>query len=156
MYRSIVRSALSILAVLIVLSISVRPAAARGRSDIAVSISASAPSVRVGKSITYTVTVTNLGPTDAIGDVQIYHLLPDQLTFVSLTCQGVSPDTPACEYGSLPRGASRTSSLVATPKRGTAGQLVSVSAVFLGYIETTDPNSKNDQASVTTLIRRGS
>src|SRR5207302_2386291 len=54
------------------------------RADIAVAKIASNGTVTVGSNVTFTITVTNNGPSDATG-VQVTDLLPAGLTFVSAT-----------------------------------------------------------------------
>src|SRR5712671_5363860 len=88
--------------------------AAQTTNDISVTIVANQSKIKPGQNITYTITMTNLGPNDAIF-VDVYHNLPNQLSLVSLTCdKGISPDTPACEYSTVASGETVVSTLVAT------------------------------------------
>src|SRR5262249_49147842 len=108
--------ALLILMLLLSFGSRAAPVLAQGTADLAVTIVADRDKLNPHEQITFTIVATNRGPDDAVL-VDVYHYLPDQLQFVSLTCdRGISPDTPACEYQSLAAGASVTSVLVATLK----------------------------------------
>ena len=107
--------------------------------------------IRLGQSVTYTVTATNDGPDEATF-VEIAFQIPDQLSLVSLSCGlGISPDGPFCEYSSLPTGATVDSTLIATPKPTAAVRsrilTASVSTLFEN-IGAVDPAPTNNAASV--------
>jgi uncharacterized repeat protein (TIGR01451 family) len=140
-----------ILVLLLFFASSAQPALAQGSSDISVTITANRDKAMPGQLITYTVVVTNLGPDDAIF-VDVFHILPDQLQFISLTCdKGTSPDTPACEYTSLTAGESATSILVATPIADPGKhpkQVTTTARVGLETTDSVDPNASNNVASV--------
>jgi len=127
------------------------PVLAQGTADLAVTIVADRDKLNPHEQITFTIVATNRGPDDAVL-VDVYHYLPDQLQFVSLTCdRGISPDTPACEYQSLAAGASVTSVLVATLKAapGKQPKVVTTTAQMRRETsDTVDPNPSNDSASV--------
>ena len=67
--------------------------------------------VKIGETITYTITLTNLAP-DAATDIVFGDPIPDQLNLVSSTCGNVSA---FCTVASLESGASVTLVVVATP-----------------------------------------
>jgi uncharacterized protein DUF11 len=68
---------------------------------------------KVGKAVTFTIVATNNGPDPAELDVYASRAT-DGLRAVELTCdRGISPDTPACEYGTLQPGETVTTILVA-------------------------------------------
>ncbi len=124
-------------------------------TDVSLSMSADRNTVRTGQNVTYTVTMTNLGPADAtFVDVAID--IPDGLQLVSITCdQGISPDGPFCEYSSLPAGVSVVSTLVATPQPASLlrGRVVTASAsVLFENADAFDPNTGNNTASVKTKL----
>jgi uncharacterized repeat protein (TIGR01451 family) len=116
------------------------------QADLAVSKTASNPTPNVGDTITYTVTLTDNGPSSATG-VQLTDLLPIGLTLVSATpSQGTyAPATGLWVVGNLANGARATLSLQATvtaagPQTNTA--TISAADQF-------DPNTGNNTASVT-------
>jgi len=156
MKRLLLQSALSAVILLSLLGANVRPAAAQGITDLSITIVANQDKVKPGQLITFTVTATNLGP-DAAFLVDVLHGLPDQLQFVSLTCdRGVSNDGAFCEYLSLAPGASVVSTLVATPLTGTgmmrSKQVATSAGVGLESTETFDPDLTNNSATVQTKL----
>src|SRR5262245_16910350 len=113
-YRRFIINLIGILPLIISLGSSQVAFAATATSDISLTLVAQ----RVGHTITYTATMTNLGPDDAVA-VDVGFTLPDQLRLVSMTCDlGISPDTPFCEYGSLNAGETVVSILVAKANPG--------------------------------------
>ncbi len=151
MKRHILQVALSISVLLSLLGSNAQPAVA-----LSVTIVANQDKVKPGQLITFTVTATNLGP-DAAPLVSVLHSLPDQLQFLSLTCdRGVNNDGAFCEYLSLEPGASVVSTLVATPLIGTGmarSKLITTTAgVGLETTATADPNLSNNSASVHTKL----
>src|SRR3984893_13114343 len=115
-------------------------------ADVAVAKIASSGTVTVGSNVTFTVTVTNNGPSDATG-AQVTDLLPAGLTFVSATpSQGTYiSGTGVWNIGAIGSGASVTLSLIATV---TATGSLTNTATKTAENET-DPNLSNDTASVT-------
>jgi uncharacterized repeat protein (TIGR01451 family) len=120
-------------------------------SDISVRIFADRHTVRLGENVTFTVKVTNLGP-DPAPFVDVYHNLPDQLSFVALTCDlGISPDTPACEYSLIEPGQTVVSTLVATPNPAALPHkryLVTTATIQFETLDVVDPHLRNNSASV--------
>src|ERR1700736_647969 len=116
------------------------------RADIAVAKIASSGTVTVGSNVTFTVTVTNNGPSDATG-VQITDPLPAGLTFVSATpSQGTyTSGTGVWDIGAIASGASVTLALTATV---TATGSLTNTATKTAENET-DPVAGNNSASVT-------
>lgn len=136
--------------------------AATSTSDISLTLVADQSKVKVGKTITYTAIMTNLGPGDA-DFVDVRFKLPAQLTLVSMTCDyGISPDTPFCEYSSLKAGETVISTVVATPNPDmlTRERNIGVSADVLFEQDcafepdncTSDPDSSNNLDSVITKL----
>src|SRR5438132_1243364 len=116
------------------------------RADIAVAKIASSGTVTVGSTVTFTVTVTNNGPSDATG-VQITDQLPAGLTFVSAApSQGTyTSGTGIWDIGAVASGASVTLTLTATV---TATGSLTNTATKTAENET-DPVAANNSASVT-------
>jgi uncharacterized repeat protein (TIGR01451 family) len=132
---------------------SVQPAAAQGTADLAITKVGESKKVRIGENITYTITLTNLGPDTATG-VVFGDPLPDPLNLVSFTCsQGSSNGGSFCTVDSVPSGASVTATLVATPITNPAkSERRFTNAAFISESATFDPNSSNDISTVRTHI----
>jgi uncharacterized repeat protein (TIGR01451 family) len=122
---------------------------AQETADLQITKVASSKTVRVGETVTYTVTLTNLGPGVATG-VVFGDSLPDQLNLVESTCGAVSA---FCTVDNLPSGASSTLTIVATPITNLARneRRISNTAFVADFGTTSDPNPGNDQAS--TIVR---
>ena len=99
----------------------------------------------IGTDVTFTVTVTNDGPSPATG-VEITDLLPAGLVFVSATpVQGYTPTTGVWTIGALAVGAQTTLTLRATVQE--AGEFTNRAAkTAQGEL---DPNPDNDVSGVT-------
>jgi|SRR5690349_19166160 len=160
-YRRLIVNLLGILPLIISLVSSQVAYAATSTSDIAVTLVADQNKVKSGQTVTYTATMTNLGPEDA-SFVDVGFSLPDQLNLVSMTCDlGISPDTPFCEYSSLKAGETVVSILVATrnPNAQRGDRHLTVTAAVSFEVDCTfdpnctlDSNSDNNLASVTTIL----
>lgn len=136
--------------------------AATSTSDISLTLVADQSKAKVGQTITYTATMKNLGPGDALF-VDVAFGLPDQLNLVSMTCdRGISPDTPFCEYSTLAAGETVVSTLVATPNPSasthdreltvTASVSFEVDCTFDPDNCTVDPKTGNNLAWVSTKL----
>jgi uncharacterized repeat protein (TIGR01451 family) len=88
------------LAVMLLIGLGVERAAAQETADLQITKVASSKTVRVGETVTYTVTLTNLGPGVATG-VVFGDSMPDQLNLVESTCGSVSA---FCSIAALPPG----------------------------------------------------
>lgn len=115
-----------------------------GIADIAVTktVDNSAPSV--GSNVTFTITASDLGPSDASG-VAITDILPSGLTFVSATpSQGTySAATGVWTIGGIAVGALPSLQIVATVTQ--AGTIVNTATKTAG--DQTDPNPSNNSGS---------
>lgn len=158
LYRCVRIGLLSILMLAVSFPISTQRAFAQTTqttSDISIQMVADHNKVRMGEDVTYTVYMTNHGPDDATG-VDVTFQMPDQLTMLSMTCDlGISADTPACEYNSLPAGVTLVSTMTATPNSAarTAGRRATVAAVASFEVTTeVDPDLSNNTASTKTKI----
>src|SRR5215207_9733899 len=99
-----------ILSLGLVMCLSITPPRilAQETADLALTKGANRSKVRVGESIEYTLTLTNLGPGVAT-DVVFGDPLPDQLNLVSFSCStGTVSGGPFCRLDSLASGASAT------------------------------------------------
>jgi uncharacterized repeat protein (TIGR01451 family) len=103
--------------------------------------------VIVGQTLTYTLTATNSGPSDATG-VTVTDTLPGGVTLVSASasqgnCSGTN--TISCSLGNLTNGSSATVTIRVTPT--TAGTLTNTASIQGGQ---SDPNTANNTATATT------
>jgi uncharacterized repeat protein (TIGR01451 family) len=144
------RVAAGLLAVMLLAGVGVETAAGQEIADLQVTKVAAEKTVRVGETVTYTVTLTNLGPGLATG-VVFGDSLPDQLNLVGSTCGAVSA---FCTVESLPSGASATLTIVATPITNLARneRRINNTAFVADFGTTSDPNPSNDQASATVKV----
>ena len=138
------RIAGAIVAAVLLVVLGAETVTAQETADLQITKVASSKTVRVGETITYTVTLTNLGPGVATS-VVFGDSLPDQLNLVSSTCGAVSA---FCTVQSLPSGASATLTIVATPITNLARNERRISnTAFVAESATTDPDPSNNQAS---------
>lgn len=131
-----------------VASIYVEPA---GDADAAISMTVAPTPVFVSSSLTYNITVLNLGPASATG-VTVADTLPSTLAFVSATpsqgsCTGGL--NLSCSLGTITAGSNATIAVtVTTPASATTlSNTASVSTT------STDPNSANNSASSYTVVQ---
>ena len=138
----------AVVAAVLLIVLGAETVTAQETADLQITKVASSKTVRVGGTVTYTVTVTNLGPGVATG-VVFGDSLPDQLNLVGSTCGAVSA---FCTVESLPSGASSTLTIVATPITNLARNERRISnTAFVAESATIDPDPSNDQAS--TIVR---
>ena len=83
-------------------------------ADLALTKTADRKSVKIGETITFTITVTNLGPDTATG-IYFGDSIPDPLNFVSSSCDQGAVFWGLCRVDSLAVGESATITLVTTP-----------------------------------------
>jgi uncharacterized repeat protein (TIGR01451 family) len=119
-------------------------------ADLGLTITDSPDPVTVSQPLTYTLAVTNNGPSPASG-VTVTDTLPSTVTIGSASAsQGscsVSSPTVTCSLGSLANGASATVTITVTPSvTGTLPNTASVSGT------PTDPNTSNNSATATTSV----
>ena len=161
-YRRLIVHLIGILPLILSLGTSTAARAATAASDISIILTPNHSQAKVGQTITYTATMTNHGPDDALF-VDVGFGLPDQLNLVSMTCdRGISPDTPFCEYSTLAAGETVVSTLVATPNPSalshdrkvtvTASVSFEVDCTFDPANCTVDPNTGNNLALVSTKL----
>jgi LPXTG-site transpeptidase (sortase) family protein len=115
-------------------------------ADIAITKTVDNPTPNLGSNVTFTVTTTNNGPSNATG-VQVTDLLPAGLTFVSAaTATGsYNSGTGIWNIGPLANGANASLSIVAT---ATSTAIVTNTATKTAEVQP-DLQTINDSASVT-------
>ena len=138
-----------LLTVLMFMGGSVRPAFAQETADLALTKTSDRKNVKIGQNITFTITVTNLGPGTATSIV-FGDSLPDPLNLVSFSCsEGAVTGQSFCSVDSLASGESVTATLVATPITNPAKSERRFSnTAFISEPTTFDPNSSNNSASL--------
>ena len=99
-----------------------------------------------GDQLTYTLTVTNDGPSDAT-NVSVTDPLPAGMQFVSASAGCTGTSTVLCDLGTIVDGAS--TSVTITVKAIAAGDQVNTATVASDMI---DPDPSDDAASVTVLV----
>ena len=129
-------------------------------ADVAVSIVASPTTAQVGKTITYSIDVKNLGPGNATG-ITLSDLLPSSTTFASITSatKTLPCTTPAvgstgsvsCFVSWMPAGATITYQLVVNVPTG--GRLSAITNTATVSATSTDPTGSNNSATITTPAR---
>lgn len=148
MSRSSERSGFSILLFLLCVGGIVHPSAAQ-EADLSITKVVDSKNAKIGENMTFTITVTNLGPSAAT-DVIFGDPVPDPLNLVSFECsQGTVVGQSLCEVGSIASGASVSATLVATPITNPAkSERKFTNTAFISESGTTDPNAGNDSASL--------
>jgi uncharacterized repeat protein (TIGR01451 family) len=122
------------------------------QADLALTKTASPDPVPPGSPLTYDLTVSNAGPSDA-ASVTVMDTLPAGVTLVSSvpgppTCT-LAGATLTCVLGALAPGANATVTIVVTVNAA-PGELVNTATVSGAGA---DPNNANNSASATTAVR---
>jgi uncharacterized repeat protein (TIGR01451 family) len=156
MRRSLFSVILPAVVLFSLLASSTLAAAAQGTSNLSIAVVADRDKAKPGEMITYSVTITNLGPDVALS-VGATNSLSDELNLVSLTCdRGVSPDGDFCEYASLDPGASVVTTYVATPVSNTMMPQSRYATCSFGASlldpDSVDPDLSNNNASISTRL----
>jgi uncharacterized repeat protein (TIGR01451 family) len=139
------RFARLVLTAVVAIGLFAEVAIAQEAADLQLTKTADRKTVKIGQTVTYTITLTNLGPGLAT-DIVFGDPLPDQLNLVESTCGAVSA---FCTVTSLPAGASATLTVVATPITNPAQSERRVTnCAFIAAAGSTDPNPDNDIACV--------
>jgi uncharacterized repeat protein (TIGR01451 family) len=121
------------------------------KADLSITKTDSPDPVLVGHNLTYTIRVTNQGPSPATA-VNVADNLPTVVTFVSASSnQGTCGGTSAinCNLGTLAIGQTVTVTIVVTP---TAAAVPAVSNTASVTSDTFDPNTANNSATQATTV----
>ena len=117
------------------------------RADLTITKTSSPDPVLLGQELSYSVTVTNAGPSEAV-DVVVSDTLSEGVTFASASEGCTESDgTVTCDAGTIGSGDSVTVSIVVLP--ASTGDLTNVASVTSG---TTDPSTGDNEASQTTTV----
>ncbi len=123
------------------------------QADLSITKSDSPDPIVTGQNVTYTLTVSNAGPSDSTG-VTVTDTLPANLTFVSCnstgggTCGG-SGNARTVSFTSIPAGGSATITFVATVNCNVANGTVITNTATVAAT-TADGNPANNSATATT------
>jgi uncharacterized repeat protein (TIGR01451 family) len=114
-------------------------------ADLSLTQSVNNPSPKAGDSITFTVTVTNHGPSDAI-NTRVTHQLPEGFTLISATPSTGSWSAPRWTIGHLASGATATLQLHAAVNR--QGSHIHIATVQADNFDP-DLGNNEDDATIT-------
>ena len=118
-------------------------------ADLSISKTDSPDPVNVGNALTYTVTVNNAGPDEAV-NVVVTDTLPAGVTFVSTAGCAEDPiGVPTCSLGNIASGGSAMYTITVTPDPGTLGTITNIASVSS---DTDDPDGKNNFTSEDTDV----
>lgn len=134
-------------------AVATAPVTVSARADVGIAKAVSPATVSAGGMLTWTLTATNAGPSDA-QTVAITDVLPAGVTLISVSsslgsCTGST--TVACSIPTLPDGATATISIVARVASGASGSIantVTISAATPEPAGATAPNSASVIAPV--------
>lgn len=118
-------------------------------ADLSITKIDSSDPVTVGNSLTYTITVTNGGPSTASG-VQVVDPLPANVTFVSASagCTEIT-GTVTCSLGSINNGANASVQITVIPTPAAAGTQISNTATATAIeVDLTTPNTATQTTNV--------
>jgi uncharacterized repeat protein (TIGR01451 family) len=148
MNRSVRRFSIPLLT-LLMLIITVQPVSAQETADLAITKTADQKNVKIGETITFTTTLTNLGPGTAT-NIIFGDALPDPLNVVSFSCSlgTVSPES-FCLVDRLESGESVTATLVAAPiPNPSKSERKTRNVAFIAEYTAFDPDLTNNSDSV--------
>lgn len=151
MRRAFARLGVAFVVCTALLPASAGPAQADGGADLSVTatwVGSGVPRAALGQTVTYAVTLTNLGP-DASTGTYLFALTPDSFNPVSLTCS--DPSFCASPGGELAAGATVTATVVEVVCCFPKWQSRTTSAGATVFSDA-DSNPANDIASVLTKI----
>jgi uncharacterized repeat protein (TIGR01451 family) len=128
---------------------NVRSSAAQDTADLALTKVVDKKNAKIGENMTFTITLTNLGPSTAT-NVTFGDPVPDPLNLVAFACsQGTVVGQSLCQVGSIASGATVIATLVATPITNPAkSEHKFTNTAFISESATTDPNESNNSSSL--------
>lgn len=121
------------------------------KSDLKVMKTGDSDTVVVGKPLTYTVTVTNLGP-DPATEVTVTDTLPSSFTFSSASSEcGLADGKVTCTIGAL--AVDENQVVTISGQAPLQPEIMANTANVTG--NQTDPNIDNNSASISTTVKNG-
>lgn len=118
-------------------------------ADLTLTMTDSADPIMAGSTLSYTLTVNNLGPADA-SSVQVSNILPAGVSFSSTSgCSNDPSGIPICNLGNLLAGQSTQFTLIVDINQATLGTITGTATVSSA---TADPLLANNQTSEDTVI----
>src|SRR5205823_2370018 len=121
-------------------------------ADLAIAKSAPA-TASAGTDITYSLTVTNIGPSTSSGGT-VTDVLPAQVSFVSASAGSTNAaGTVTCNVGTLAPGATQPFTIVVHINPAATGPIANTATVTATNL-TEDPNATNNSAVPTTTAQR--
>lgn len=149
MNKLISRFTIALLTLLMLMGSSIQSISAQElTADLALTKTADRKNVKIGQNITFTITVTNLGP-DAATGIYFGDSLPDPLNFVSASCDKGTTSGGTCAVDSLAVGESAIITIVATPISNPAqNERRFTNTAFIANSDVFDPNTDNNTASL--------
>jgi uncharacterized repeat protein (TIGR01451 family)/gliding motility-associated-like protein len=118
------------------------------RADLAVTKTDSPDPVVAGQSLTYTITVTNSGPSDAL-DVSLLDNLPAGLTVTNVSTLDGNWNAPTWQIGTIAAGTQKVLVIETLVGAGVTGSLSNTAVVSSS---TTDPQPSNNTVTQTTTV----
>jgi uncharacterized repeat protein (TIGR01451 family) len=123
-------------------------------SDLGIDKSASSAEVLAGEKLTYTLTISNSGPSEATG-VQVSDVLSTGVSLLSAEasqgdCGLLNP--VLCDLGTIPFNASATVTMVVDVLPSTTGVLLNDATVSVDPQDVLDPNSTNNTVGESTAV----
>ena len=141
------RAFLTAILLFIILAFSLLPIIAQGSADLRIVKTADRQHARLTDSITYTITLTNLGP-DTATNILFGDPVPDGLNLVQFSCINGTRNGPfstSCLVTSLGVGETATAILVTIPIANLAKSERRIeNTAFIASSDTPDPNTANN------------
>ena len=129
------------------------PTTVNAQADLTITKTDSPDPVMAGQAVTYTISVSNIGPSAAQAVVAT-DILPSGLTFVSATPSAGSWSAPNWNIGTLANGGTVTMTIVATVNNNVADASILNNTATVSST-TTDPNpANNTDTEPTTVINQ--
>jgi len=118
-------------------------------ADLEITVVASPDPVVEGQALSYTLTVTNNGPTTAF-NVEVEDILPSEVTFFNATPSKGSWTSPTWTIGTMNNGDTETLIIIVTVNAGVVGNIDNSATVSS---TTADPNLANNTDSDPVLVQ---